>query len=117
VPVPVFKKVPAVFYRTVSGKEPVRDWIKGLTLKDRKIVGGDIATAEYGWPVGMPVCRPLEQGIWEIRSNLTDGIARVLFFFHQGKLVLLHGFVKKTQKSPGEELNLAAKRKREVENG
>lgn len=65
----------------------------------------------------MPVCRSLGQGIWEVRSNIKDGIARVLFFFHEGKLVLLHGFMKKTQKTSGEDLDLAAKRKQEVENG
>lgn len=113
----LFKKVPATFYRTLSGNEPVRAWIKELSAKDRKIVGDDLATVEYGWPVGMPVCRSLGDGIWEIRSNLKDGIARVLFFFHEGRLVLLHGFVKKTQRTPAEELELAAKRKREVENG
>ena len=113
----LFKQVPATFYRTLSGNEPVRAWIKELSAKDRKIVGDDLATVEYGWPVGMPVCRSLGDGIWEIRSNLKDGIARVLFFFHEGRLVLLHGFVKKTQRTPAEELELAAKRKREVENG
>ncbi len=113
----MLKKVPATFYRTISGHEPVREWIKGLSRKDRKTVGDDIATVEFGWPIGMPVCRSLAQGIWEVRSNIKDGIARVLFFFYEGKLVLLHGFVKKTQKPTGEDLDLAAKRKREVENG
>ncbi len=115
--VPVLKKVRASFYRTVSGNEPVREWIKSLSLEDRKIIGADIATVEFGWPVGMPVCRSLGKGIWEVRSNITDGIARVLFFFHDGRLILLHGFVKKTQKTPDEDLKLATKRMREVENG
>jgi phage-related protein len=97
------------------GTEPVREWLKSLSVVDRRIVGADIATVEYGWPVGMPVCRSLGKGLWEVRSNITDGIARVIFFLHDGKLVLLNGFVKKTQKTPDDEIELALKRKRETE--
>lgn len=71
------KKVPAVFYRTSMGTEPVRDWIKGLSATDRKIIGEDIATVERGWPIGMPVCRPLSKGLWEVRSSITGGIGRI----------------------------------------
>ncbi len=73
------KKLPAVFYRTAAGNEPVREWLKELNQSDRRIVGQDIATAEFGWPVGMPVCRSLARGLYEIRSDLaTSRIARVM---------------------------------------
>lgn len=73
-------------------------------------------TVEYGWPLGMPVCRSLSGGLWEVRSSLATGrIARVLFFLHHGQMILLHGFIKKTQKTPAQEIKLAQNRKREVE--
>lgn len=110
------KKAQARFYRSLSGKEPVRDWLKSLDEADRRIIGYDIATLEYGWPIGMPVCRPMGDGLFEVRSNLRDGrIARVLFATKKGVIVLLHGFVKKTQKTPMEELALARKRMKELE--
>ena len=111
------KRVPAVFYRTGTGTEPVRGWLKELTTEDRRIVGLDIATAEFGWPVGMPVCRPIasRRGLWEVRSNLTGGrIARILFCMHRGQMVLLHGFIKKTQQTSDRDLDLAVKRKKEL---
>ena len=109
------KKVPVTFYRTSSGAEPARDWLKSLSVADRKILGADIATVEHGWPVGMPVCRPLGDGLFEVRSSIRDGIARVLFCLHDGKMVLLSGFVKKSRKTPDSEIDLARKRKKEVE--
>ena len=112
---PVPKKVPAFFYRTSRGNEPVREWLKALPAADRKIIGGDIATVEWGWPIGMPVCRPLGDGLYEVRSHIKDGIARILFCHHDAKLVLLNGFVKKTQKTPPDEIDLARKRKKEME--
>ena len=90
------------------GAEPVRDWIKSLSVNDRKVIGADIQTVEFGWPVGMPLCRSLGGGLWEVRSNITDGIARVIFFLHLGKLVILNGFVKKTRKTPDTEIELAS---------
>ena len=112
------KKVPASFYRSESGSEPVREWLLECSSEDRKAIGMDIKTVEFGWPVGMPVCRPMKDGLYEVRTNLTDKrIARVLFCFHGGKMVLLHGFVKKSQKTPKPDLDLAKKRKKEVENG
>jgi len=112
------KKVPAVFYRSVSGNEPVREWLLERSKEDRKAIGGDIQTVEFGWPVGMPVCRPMGDGLNEVRTNLDDKrIARVLFCFKDGKMVLLHGFIKKTQKTPKPDLELAKKRKKEVDNG
>ena len=109
------KKVHAVFYRTQQGTEPVRDFIRSLAREDKRIIGADIATVEFGWPVGKPTCAPLGAGLWEIRSDLTSRrIARVLFMLHQSQMVLLHGFIKKTQKTPRSDLDIARKRMKEV---
>jgi phage-related protein len=89
---------------------------KALAPEDRREIGQDIATVEYGWPVGMPICRPLGQGLWEVWSNLRGNrAARVIFCIVQGRMVLLHGFVKKTRKTPDEDLALARKRMKEIE--
>ena len=99
------KKLVAVFYRSSAGNEPVRSWLKSLPENDRKEIGKDIATVEYGWPVGMPLCRALRNGIWEIRNSISSGrTARVLFFVLNGQMILLHGFIKKTQKTPTKDL-------------
>lgn len=112
----ILKKIAAAFYRTAAGTEPVRDWLKGLPPEDRREIGQDIATVEYGWPVGMPVCRPLGQGLWEVRSTLSGNrIARVIFCITHGHMVLLHGFLKKTRKTPDEDLALARRRMKEVQ--
>jgi len=114
------KVLPARFYRTATGAEPVRKWLKALSREDKRIVETDIATVEFGWPVGMPTCRPLasRRGLLEVRSSLTQNrIARVLFCIHQGQMVLLHGFIKKTQQTPENDLDLAVKRQKEVEGG
>jgi phage-related protein len=109
------KKLPAAFFRTASGNEPVREWLKALSDDDRRIVGQDIATAEFGWPVGMPVCRSLGKGLYEIRSDISHGrITRVIFCVADEQMVLLHSFVKKTQRTPKADLDLAMKRKKEV---
>jgi phage-related protein len=110
-----FKKLPAVFYRTSAGAEPVREWLKDLDPADRKIVGDDIRDCEFAWPVGLPLCRPIvgRRGLWEIRSSLTRGqIARVLFCIERGHMVLLHGFIKKTAKTPVRETEIAVRRMR-----
>jgi len=96
----------------------VRKWLQALSREDKRIVGTDIATVEFGWPVGMPTCRALtlRRGLWEVRSTLTQNrIARVLFFVYQGQMVLLHGFIKKSQQTPVKELDLAVRRQKEVE--
>ncbi len=114
------KVLPARFYRTGMGAEPMRKWLKALSREDKRIVGTDIATVEFGWPVGMPTCRPLasRRGLLEVRRSLTQNrIARVLFCIHQGQMVLLHGFIKKTQQTPENDLDLAVKRQKEVEGG
>jgi phage-related protein len=110
------KRIRAAFYRTTDGAEPVRDWLLDLAPEDRKIIGADIALVEFGWPIGMPTCRPMGRGLWEVRSNITGGrIARVLFCIGDGRLVLLHGFVKKTQKTPDNDLALARSRQKDMQ--
>ena len=109
------KKVPASFHRTTAGTEQARDWILSLSEDDRKSIGTDIAIVEFGWPVGMPIGKSLGDGLWEVRSDLTGWkIGRVLFVMHQGQAVLLHGFVKKTQKTPLSDIRIAIQRKREI---
>jgi phage-related protein len=107
--VPSLKKVPAIFFRTAGGREAVRDWLKTLPIPDRKAIGDDIRAVEFGWPLGMPLVRPLGDGLHEIRARLPSRrIARVIFFVSdRGYLVLLHGFIKKTQKLPADDLALA----------
>jgi phage-related protein len=109
------KILPVAFYRTKAWDEPVREWLMEMTAADKKVIGSDLQTVEYGWPVGMPVCRPMGNGLFEVRSDIKGGIARVLFCIYEGKMVLLHGFVKKSQKTPAGDLELAIKRKREIE--
>jgi len=108
------KRIEAVFYKTDSGNEPVRDWlIDDLGQSDRRTVGMDLKDVEYGWPVGMPLCRPIksEKKLWEVRSHISSGrIARILFCIQDGKMILLHGFIKKTQKTPKKDIELAIKR-------
>jgi phage-related protein len=99
-----------VFYRTEAGNEPVREWLKGLKREDRRTIGQDVKTAQYGWPLGMPLIRKLEAGLWEVRSHITQGIARVIFTVDHGVMVLLHGFVKKSQKTPLVDLRTARQR-------
>ena len=109
------KRLPAAFYQLSSGREPAREWLKALSDDDRKIIGEDIKDVEFSWPIGMPLCRPLGRGLWEVRSDITDGrIARVLFCICDGRMVLLHGFIKKTQKTPDADIELAIKRKKEI---
>lgn len=103
-----------VFYKSQGGKEPVRDWLKDLPLQDRKVIGEDIKTVQFGWPLGMPLVRKLEPDLWEVRSNISIGIARVLFTVQAQLIVLLHGFVKKSAKTPLDELLLARKRLAQV---
>jgi phage-related protein len=113
------KRVPAIFFRTEAGGEPVRDWLKGLSPEDRKYIGEDIKTVEFGWPIGMPVCKPLGDSIYEVRTSLAQNrIARVLFYIDkQGRMVLLHGFIKKTRTTPDEDLDLARRNKKKHQRG
>jgi phage-related protein len=108
------KILPARFFETeASGRMPVREWLLELPPEDRKIVGNEIRVAEFGWPVGMPLCRSIKghKGLWEIRVNLSSGrIARVFFCVHEENMVLLHGFIKKSHKTPDHEMAVAVKR-------
>lgn len=99
-----------VFYQTDSGKEPVRDWLKELNREDRKAIGEDIKTVQFGWPLGMPLVRKIEKGLWEVRIQLNNRIARILFTAHKGIMLLLHGFIKKSQKTPANDLKVAKQR-------
>lgn len=111
-PIPI-KKLEAVFYRTEFGTEPVRDWLKELPTVDKKIIGEDIKTVQYGWPLGMPLVGYLGHGLWEVRSKISHGnIARILFFMDHHTMVLVNGFFKKAQKTPKSELDLAIHRKK-----
>jgi len=96
-----------VFYRSASGREPVREWLKKLRPADRKQLGEDLYTLQLGWPVGMPLARKLEPQLWELRSHIPNGIVRVMFTQEKGMLILLHAFIKKTQKLPSGELAVA----------
>ncbi|HUJ72446.1 MAG TPA: type II toxin-antitoxin system RelE/ParE family toxin [Verrucomicrobiae bacterium] len=113
------KRLPAVFYRTEAGGEPVREWLKSLSAEDRKRIGADMKTVEFGWPMGMPVCRGLGSGLHEVRTELVQNrIARVLFYVDKhSRMVLLHGFIKKTRKTPAEDLALARKNKSKHQRG
>jgi phage-related protein len=112
---PSSKKIPLLFYRHASGGEPVREWLKHLAEPDRRAIGRNLMRAQWRWPVGMPLCRPLGQGLWEIRTDLpSDRIARVFVCQNDAALVALHGFIKKTQKTPDHELALARRRQKEL---
>jgi phage-related protein len=104
------EKLHAIFYRSGAGVEPVRDWLKGLDATQRKAIGEDIRTAQYGWPIGMPLIRKLETGLWEVRTKFRNGIARTVFTVNGNQMVLLHSFIKKTQKTPPNELRTARQR-------
>lgn len=103
------------FYQEDSGAEPVRDWLKRLPVEERKSIGADIKTVQFRWPVGLPWVRSLGAGLWEVRSNLTNRTARLIFAIDRGDMVLLHGFIKKTPKTPAADLDLARKRARNIE--
>jgi phage-related protein len=109
-------KIPVMFYRAGGGAEVVRDWLRGLDQRDRNAIGLDLMRVQFRWPVGMPLCRPMGDGLWEVRTNLPSGrIARVLFCGLEGYIVVLHGFIKKSRQTPIDELALARRRKKEFE--
>jgi phage-related protein len=115
-PVKPAKIIHAEFYQTDAGSEPVREFLrKELTPEERKEVGRDIRTVEYGWPIGMPVCRNLKNGLLEVRTDLDRKICRILFGIYGPRMVLFHGFVKKSQATPGVDMDTALERKRSME--
>lgn len=110
------QKIPLVFYRTAAGGEPVREWLRSLDTVDRHSIGLDLMRVQWRWPIGMPLCRAMGNGLWEVRSSLpSERIARVLFCVHKNQIVALHGFIKKSRAIPDEDLKLARKRKKEIE--
>src|ERR1700692_3790439 len=109
------KPIPLFFWRSVAGREPVREWLNTLPREDQRRLDHDIAKVQFGWPVGMPVCRPPGRGLWEVRSSLpSKREARVMFGFHAGMLIAVHGFIKKSQETPKEDLALARERLQEA---
>ncbi len=108
-------EVPVRFYRSEAGTEPVLEWLRGLSKEDRRAIGLDLMRVQFGWPIGMPLVRSLKDGLWEARSTLpSQRIARLILCFHEQTPIVLHGFIKKTQKIPANDLALAKRRMKEV---
>jgi phage-related protein len=108
-------RTPVRFYRTPAGREPVPEWLRSLDKEDRRAIGLDLMRVQFGWPIGMPLVRSLKDGLWEVRSALPSRrIARLLLCFHESEIVVVHGFIKKTQRTPVEDIDLARRRMREV---
>ena len=106
------KKLKVVFFKTEQNNEPVRDFLKSLSSKDKKSVGADIMAIEMLWPIGYPTVRKLDTDLWEVRSDISDKrICRVMFTVSEKRMVLLHAFIKKTQKTPKDDMELGKKRK------
>jgi phage-related protein len=106
-------RIPVAFFRTQGGSEPVREWLKSLTEAEKRSIGEDIAYVQYKWPIGKPRVDHISGPIWEVRSNLGNRIARILFAIVGGEMILLHGFIKKTQQTPATDITLALKRLKE----
>ena len=112
------RKVPIVivfFQEAHSGKEPVRGWLQELTKVDKKIIGHDLLVLQYNWPLGMPLVRSLGKGLWELRSNLSNTTARIIFVQRESQIIVLHAFIKKVQKTPINEIEIALKRLKEID--
>ena len=99
------------FFRTSAGKEPVREWLKLRTQAEKKVIGEDIKTVEFLWPVGYPQVTKLDKNLWEVRTDFKDGICRIFFTIWKRYMVLLHSIIKKSQKPPKQDLDLAKKRR------
>jgi len=102
------------FFKTETNNEPVRQWLQLLTSRNKKLIGEDIKTVQFGWPLGMPLVRHIDGEIWEVRSRLSEGIARILFILDDNAMVLIHGFIKKQQKIPKPDLDLAKQRVKQL---
>ena len=110
------RPIPLAFWRSATGREPVREWLNELSRDDKRTIGRDIAKVQFGWPVGLPLCRPLSGGLWELRSPLASRReARIFFGFHDETLIALHAIIKKTQKTPAADLAIARQRLKEVQ--
>jgi len=110
------KIVDVQFYKSDTGGVPVKEWLKKLTAADKKNIGDDIRTVEFGWPIGMPLVRKIDTGLWEVRSNLSNNrISRVFFTVYSDMMILLHAFIKKTSKTPKNDLKTAKRRMSHIE--
>ncbi len=110
------KPVPLAFWRSAAGREPVREWLRDLPRDDKRTVGRDIAKAQFGWPLGLPLCRPLAAGLWEVRSSLPSRReARVFFGFQEETLIALHAILKKSRRAAPEDVALARQRLKEIQ--
>lgn len=107
--------LPLVFWQSATGREPVREWLKALDLNDKKVVGRDLAKVQYGWPIGLPLCRALADGLWEVRCSLPSRReGRVILCFRDQRLVALHAFFKSSRTMPKTDLDLAKTRMRDL---
>ncbi|MBB5758008.1 phage-related protein [Methylorubrum rhodinum] len=107
--------IPLAFYRSAAGHEPVREWLRELPAEDKRVIGFDIRRVQLGWPIGLPVCCPMSGGLFEVRSTLPSRReARLLFGFHEGRLIALHAFIKKAQRTPAADLDLARRRLKDI---
>ncbi len=107
---PIARPIPVRFFRLDSGREPVREWLRGLPKEHRKAIGEDIKTVQFAWPIGMPLVRKMDDDLWELRSHISSGIARTFFTVYEELIVLLYGFVKKSQTTPAKDLAVAKRR-------
>ena len=108
-------ELPAQFYCSATGREPVREWLRSLDKANRQAIGLDLMRVQFGWPIGMPLVRNLMEGMWEVRSSLrSQRIARLILYFYDDWLVVLHGFIKKTQKTCPRDLALAIRSRKEI---
>jgi phage-related protein len=105
------------FYRSAQARELVREWLRNLSRDERKAIGEDLKTVQFGWPLGMPLVRKLQPNLWEVRTTIPSGTARVLFTTADAAMVLLHGFIKKSRKTPAPDIELAVRRMKEVKDG
>ena len=107
---PIARPIRVAFFRLDSGGEPAREWLKDLPKEQRKAIGEDVKTLQFGWPIGMPLVRKIADNLWELRSHISAGIARTFFTVFEDQIVLLHGFVKKSWNTPPKELAMAKRR-------
>jgi phage-related protein len=110
------RPIPLAFWRSATGREPVREWLNELSREEKRTIGRDIGKVQFGWPAGLPLCRPLSGGLWEVRSSLpSKREARVFFGFHNEMLIALHAIIKKARKTSREDLTIARQRLKEVQ--
>ncbi len=109
-----YEHIAVAFFRLDSGREPVREWLREMSQSDRKVIGMDIKTLQFGWPLGMPLARKMSLNLWELRSVLNAGSARTFFTVYESQIVLLHGFIKTSRRTPRKELALATRRLSEL---